>query len=502
MSKQAGSKSFWGLSTKPWLTTAKSSLNQKDQIAHLWIAGPGKKAPSSCPKWLWEEHTSRKRPLVNHVHWTDESGPHWLVAPEVNAPEVGPGSVEQSSLGKFRDAAGSALAEIIDRRFDGVIVESLLGEKKGDEERQKGALLGLELSQYRFQKTQKNSSPIQLKLVGFAPELVKKAGFLGLGTNLARHLVNLPAGDLNPTTYGQSLKELFQGSDTTVEIWNTKKLEAEKCGMLLAVGRAAKEPSCLIRLKYRPKGSKSGPIAIVGKGITFDSGGLDIKPAAGMRLMKKDMGGSASVAGLAFWADRSKLPRAVDFYLACAENAIDGNAFRPGDILQSRKGLSVEIHNTDAEGRLVLGDAIDVAATRTGKDKPALIIDLATLTGAMRVALGLQVAGFFSTDEALGKQLYTASLETADPMWQMPLVEEYNALLASSCADISNAASVGFGGAITAALFLRRFISEMPWMHVDMMAWTDKRSGALAEPGGNGQAVQALASFLQSVDVK
>lgn len=492
MGKKTEGNIFWGLSLKGWLEQKDNDKAEPTSCATIHLVATAEDQPPEnldCPSWLWAELKRMKRDVVQ---WTDENGVHYLVAPEVAGFVAGSDSVSASVFGLYRDSTGKAVSEAMDRDVSHVTVYN----HGLQEERLVGALTGAEIGHYRYVRALNRMAPPTLSLVDCDKVSVRKARCLGVATNVARHLVNLPPADLNPTTYSETVQALFSGDAWEVDVWHEKKLRAEKCGMLLAVGRAAAEPPCLVRMKYRPEGAKGKPIAIVGKGITFDSGGLDIKPAAAMRYMKKDMGGSASVVGLAVWAKLSKLNRPLDFYLACAENAIDAAAFRPSDVITARNGLTVEIHNTDAEGRLVLGDALDVAVTQTGKDKPAMVIDLATLTGAMRVALGLKVAGFFSTDVDLAQDLASAAAEMGDPMWQMPLVADYEPLLKSTFADISNAASVGFGGAITAALFLKRFVGDVPWAHIDMMAWVDKREGAFAEPGGNGQLVQALAAYL------
>ncbi|MEK7357338.1 MAG: leucyl aminopeptidase family protein, partial [Bdellovibrionota bacterium] len=254
---------------------------------------------------------------------------------------------------------------------------------------------------------------------------------------------------------------------------------------------------CLVHLSYRPKmkTADARPIAIVGKGVTFDSGGLDVKPSSGMRWMKKDMGGSAASVGLAYWAVTSGLPLPLDIYLSLAENAIGGASFRPGDVITARNGTTVEIGNTDAEGRLVLADALDVAVTR--KEMPAAVINIATLTGAIKVGLGADIAGLFSNNDSLATEIEEAGRRTGDLSWRMPLFQPYKSMLRSTFADTNNCSDGGFGGAITAALFLEMFVKDVPWAHLDIYAWKDGSGGPYAESGGNGQPIQALASVLE-----
>ena len=239
---------------------------------------------------------------------------------------------------------------------------------------------------------------------------IHQASAIGLSVNITRHLVNMPACELNPKTYTTIVRSLFRGKkDTHVEVWEEGQLKKEKMGLLLGVGQGAKHKPCLIHIKYRPTGARGKPMAFVGKGITFDTGGLDLKNASGMRLMKKDMGGSAAVTGLAHWAAFSGIKKNLDFYLAIAENATSHQAMRPGDVLTARNQMTVEIHNTDAEGRLALGDALDVAITR--KEKPCYVVDIATLTGAVKVGLGSKVGGLFGNNKELVDQIYQSSIQ-------------------------------------------------------------------------------------------
>jgi len=365
------------------------------------------------------------------------------------------------------------------------------------------ALLGLELALYRFKRTFKGE-PVKIGLTVRArgkainDSVISRATALGVAANLARHLVNLPPNLLNPVTYATAAQQAMAGvKNVKVEVWDESKLAKEKAGLILAVGQGSPTPPRLVHIRYRPSGAaKKGGVAFVGKGITFDTGGVDIKPAAGMRLMKKDMGGSAAVLALAYWAAHAQVKIPLDFYLSMAENSVDGNSMRPGDIVIARNGTSVEIHNTDAEGRLVLADAMDVAVTQ--EPKPKFVVDVATLTGAIKVALGSAMAGLFANDAKLGQAIATAGQQSGDPAWVMPLMQRYRSQLSSSFADQINS-SDGFGGAITAALFLEKFAREVPWAHLDIYAWKDSADGAFMEAGGSGQAVFALAQWLRGL---
>lgn len=377
----------------------------------------------------------------------------------------------------------------------------------------RGFVVGLNLNAYNFKNQLEGTSLKDLpqfevshnyveankKMLDWFQETLASAEREALAINLARHLVNLPPNFLNPKSFADFCLKYFKGrSGLTVEVWNAERLKNEKMGLHLGVGRGAEHPPCMVHFRFRPKAaSKEAPIAFVGKGLTFDSGGYDIKPSAGMRLMKKDMGGAATVVGLVDWVCNSKLKRNLDFYIGLAENMVDANSMRPSDVLTARNGMKIEIHNTDAEGRLVLADVLDVAVSQTGKDEPQSVINVATLTGAIKVALGADIAGLFTNHDPLSESLIKAAHLSGDFAWRMPLYSRYTSSFSSSFGDMVNAVD-GFGGAITAALFLEKFVRNKPWAHLDIYAWNDKPTGSLSFAGGNGQAVQMLIEFLRS----
>jgi leucyl aminopeptidase len=216
-----------------------------------------------------------------------------------------------------------------------------------------------------------------------------------------------------------------------------------------------------------------------------------------MRNMKKDMGGSAALVGLAVWLHRVRPVLAVDLYLAIAENAVGEKAFRPGDILQARNGKTVEIDNTDAEGRLVLADTLSVAAAADVPDRPSVLIDVATLTGAARVALGLKVGALFASSDELSAELVDAGQTAGDPLWRLPMVEAHDKELRSPVAALVNSSTSRYGGAVTAAMFLAEFVEDIPWAHIDVNAWSETDDGPISGPGGNGQTVQCLIEYLR-----
>ncbi len=307
---------------------------------------------------------------------------------------------------------------------------------------------------------------------------------------LVRDLVNTPANDMGPDALHASAERVAAEASAEFRAIVGDDLLAQNFPLIHAVGRAASQAPRLLHLSW---GDASNPrVALVGKGVTFDSGGLDIKSAAGMRIMKKDMGGAAHALALAQLVMAAKLKVRLDLFLPVVENAIAGNAFRPGDVLASRKGLSVEIDNTDAEGRLVLADAL----TRACEDKPQLLIDFATLTGAARTALGPDLPPFYANDETLAKDLTAAATEAADPVWRMPLWDAYDSDIDSPIADLKNAGDGAFAGSIYAALFLRRFVTGPAWAHFDVFAWAPREKPSRPQ-GGEAQALRACWGMLK-----
>ena len=352
--------------------------------------------------------------------------------------------------------------------------------------------LGWLLGQYRFTRYRKaeDAGPRVLltRDVAHRDEMLRIAA----ATALVRDLVNTGAGDLGPAELEAQAEALAQAHGATVTVTAGETL-ARDYPMIHAVGQAATRDRAprLIELAW---GNPAHPrIAIVGKGVCFDTGGLDIKPSAGMRLMKKDMGGAAHALALAGLVMAAKLPVRLHLLIPAVENAVSGASFRPGDVLKTRKGLTVENTNTDAEGRLILGDAL----TRAGEEKPELILDFATLTGAARVALGPDLPPLFTDDEALAAELLAAGVAEDDPVWRMPLWDGYDDMLKSDIADMVNAPDGGFAGAITAALFLRRFVPRnTAWAHLDVFAW--RPSGKPGRPkGGEAYALRAAYRMLK-----
>ncbi len=352
------------------------------------------------------------------------------------------------------------------------------------------AVLAFALGAYRFTRYRERDPTARLVLVaGRATDRIIR---IADGVYLARDLINTPANAMGPAELATAAEDLAARHGAAIEITTGAPL-ADGFPLIPPVGAAA-TPARAPRLVDMTWGDPAAPkVTLVGKGVCFDTGGLDIKPSSGMRLMKKDMGGAANVLGLAHMIMDAGLPIRLRVLIPAVENAISGAAFRPGDVFRSRKGLTVEIGNTDAEGRLVLADALALAA----EESPDLLVDLATLTGAARVALGPEIVPFYTRDEALAAAFTRHAEHCADPAWRMPLWAPYMAMLDSRIADINNAGSAPFAGSVTAALFLSRFVpQEQSWLHADIFGWNPKDMPGRPE-GGEAQAIRALYELLE-----
>ncbi|WP_301180456.1 leucyl aminopeptidase family protein [Thalassolituus sp. UBA3500] len=342
---------------------------------------------------------------------------------------------------------------------------------------------------YRFDRyTEKPAATAKLALNNEA--VIEEAGRLIEGTKRVRDLINTPASDMMPQNISSAVHSLADEFGAKVRDVVGSELLEQNYPMIHAVGRASEHDPRLIDLTW---GNQDHPkVTLVGKGICFDSGGLNMKPGDSMRLMKKDMGGAAHTIGLAYLIMANKLPVRLRLLIPAAENAVSGNAFRPGDVIPTRKGLTVEIDNTDAEGRLVLCDALFEGAS----EKPDLMIDFATLTGACRVALGTDLPGFFTNQKQLAGDLMQAGEKVSDPVWNLPLFRMYKEALHSEVADMVNSVPGPFGGAITAALYLEAFVEETPWVHFDVMAWN--RRALRGKPvGGEAMGMRAMFEYLR-----
>ncbi len=354
------------------------------------------------------------------------------------------------------------------------------------------AAFGWGAAQYEY-SSYKNSAgePKQKILILEESVPTKKLEALLTGITLTRDLINTPPNHMGPTALAKAASNLARQFDAKIQITSGDDLLKANLPLIHAVGRAAEDPPRLIDLQW---GQKHAPkITLVGKGVCFDTGGLDLKSAAGMRLMKKDMGGAATVLGLAYaimWMD---LPIRLRVLIPAVENSVAGNAYRPGDILTARNGKTIEIGNTDAEGRLVLGDALVLA----DEEKPDYLIDFATLTGAARIALGPDLPAFYTNNDAFAEDLAKFAKDHSDPLWRMPLWSGYDDDLNSKVADLNNISSSAFAGSITAALFLQNFVSQAKtWAHFDIFGWNQKDRSGRPE-GGEAMALRAIYAWLE-----
>ncbi|WP_344706124.1 leucyl aminopeptidase family protein [Sphingomonas swuensis] len=408
------------------------------------------------PEWL-KANAGSRRPLVEAARFEGKAGQLLVI------PAAAGGDFEVLvGVGKLAQLSPWCLAAAAERLPEGsyrMAGEVPLGT----------AALGWLLAQHRLTryKSKKDAGTGPRLLLSQEPARVEEMIRLADATALVRDLVDTPAADLGPAELEREVRDWAAASGVEVEVTKGDALE-QGFPMIHAVGAAATAARAP-RLIEAFHGDPSHPrLAIIGKGVVFDSGGLDIKPASGMRLMKKDMGGAAHAFALARLIVAERWPVRLHLLIPAVENAISSASFRPGDILVSRAGLTVEVDNTDAEGRLVLGDAL----TRAGEEKAETIVDFATLTGAARVALGPDLPATFSNDEELAGDLLASGTEVADPLWRMPLWDGYDEQLKSDLADMANSADSPFAGSITAALFLRRFVPEgARWAHLDTFAW-------------------------------
>ena len=432
---------------------------------------------TSFGEWAKRQSASR-RALIDAARFNGKDGFKFLILPA----EQGQDWEILSTVANVTELSPWCMARLAETLPEGRY--RLAGGTPGP------AALGWLLGQHRFTTYKSTSDPERGPRILLTQDAagIERMVRLAEATAWVRDLVDTPASDLGPAELEAAARDLAKQFGAKIEVISGKAL-GEGYPMVAAVGQGASADRAprLIELSW---GKESAPpISIVGKGVCFDSGGLDIKPASGMRLMKKDMGGAAHALALARLVMAERLAVRLQLLIPAVENSVSATAIRPGDIISSRKGLKVEIDNTDAEGRLILGDAL----TRAGETQPELIIDFATLTGAARVALGPDLPALFSNDEQLAADVLDSARETGDPVWRMPLWDGYDEMLKSAVADLANASESPLAGAVTAALFLRRFVPEgTAWAHFDTFAW---RPGAKPGRPKGGDAMGLRAAF-------
>jgi leucyl aminopeptidase len=404
-------------------------------------------------------------------------GPDGAVAAAV----VGHGTAKARARVRFGLARAQAALPAGDWRLEGALTTGEAAE----------AALGWLLHSYTFNRYRPGKvDQAQARLVAPSGVDATRLEAMAAAECLTRDLINTPAADMGPQELQDAFMTLAARFRAVTEVIVGDDLLTQNFPMVHAVGRAATRAPRIMSLHW---GNTGPAITLVGKGVCFDTGGLDLKPSAGMLQMKKDMGGAATVLGLAQMIMALGLPVRLRVIVPAVENAVAGNAMRPRDILTSRRGLTVEINNTDAEGRLILADALAWA----DEEKPDLVVSMATLTGAARVAVGPDLAPFFTDDEALAQALQAAATTGFDPVWRLPFHEAYEPLIEPGIADLDNAHAGGFAGAITAALFLRRFVAA-PYMHFDIFG--HQPGDAPGRPkGGAGQAARALLGVIEGL---
>ena len=339
-------------------------------------------------------------------------------------------------------------------------------------------------------RAKKNRFPIaEVIWAGVDPAAASRGEILAEAVNLTRRLVNEPPSDIYPESFAAEAVRVAEEAGIAIEVWDQARLEAERCGSLLAVARGSDREPRLVILRYQGGPGTQAPLAFVGKGVTFDSGGLSIKPNDGMKTMKCDMAGAATVLGAMQAIARLRLPVNVIGLCGLVENMLSGSSYKLGDVLRARSGKTIEVLNTDAEGRLVLADVLDVCL----QNQPAKIIDLATLTGACVVALGNDVAGLMTNDQPWADAVKSAADVCGEPIWQLPMFPEFGEQIRSEVADIKNVGEGRWGGAITAAKFLEEFVQGKPWVHLDIAgpAFLESSKSWL-EAGGSGFGVRTL----------
>jgi leucyl aminopeptidase len=415
---------------------------------------------------------------------------------------VGLGARKDTTPEVLRRAAAAGLRRARDLGARAVALE-VLGDRVPARQRAHAVVEGAILGTYTFDRYKKEKPEKVVETLTVlttdarrAREVAEGVGtgeIFGEATTFARDLVNAPANDVHPTHLARVATEIAREQRLRLQVHDRAECRKMGMGAFLGVAAGSQQPPKFIHLTYTPAGRRKKRVAVIGKGITFDSGGLDLKPADGMLRMKNDMSGAAAVLAIMRALPRLAPPMEVHGLIAATENMPSGSAIRPGDVLRAMNGTTIEIGNTDAEGRLTLADAMSYAVSRVEPDE---MIDMATLTGACVVALGPLCSGLFANDQALADRLLAAAEAAGEQLWQLPLIEEYREGLKSDVADINNVGPRG-GGAITAGLFLKEFVNDKPWAHLDIAgpAFTDK-DGPLGGRGGTGVAVRTLLTYL------
>lgn len=420
-------------------------------------------------------------------------GPAGISAPLVLT--VGLGPQPKLTPGAAFKAAGSAAKALAGKERKQVAY--FLGEELAAGEMHTQVVAGLivgSVGQDLYRAEKKLFPPSEITIQSTDEAALKAGEILGTAINLTRELVNMPPDRMYPISFAERAKQVANECGLKCEIWDQAKLEVERCGALLAVAKGSdKEPQMVI-LRYQGGSDDADTLGLIGKGVTFDSGGLSLKPSESMLTMKCDMAGAATVLGAISAIAKLKLPINVIALMGLVENMTGPGAYKLGDVLTARSGTTIEIHNTDAEGRLVLADVLNVAIEKGATH----LIDLATLTGACVVALGLDVAGAMTNNQPWCSDILEAANRAGELVWQLPMYSEYNELIKSDVADIKNVGQGRWGGAITAAKFLEQFVGDKPWTHLDIAgpAFREKAK-PWCDAGGSGELVRTLVEVAQ-----
>jgi leucyl aminopeptidase len=392
------------------------------------------------------------------------------------------------------DSAATSIRALADRQRERVVfalAESF--DESTHDSIVAGALCGCE-GQSIYQSDPTLKPPGEIQFSDMSQGDIDRGTVIGQSINQAKRLVNEPPAMIYPESFAKRATEIAGEVGLSVEVWDEKKLKAEGCRAMLAVGAGSSKPPRLVILRH-DGGGKEPPIALVGKGVTFDSGGLSLKPSEGMMAMKCDMAGAATVVGVMHAIAKLGIKKNVIGLCGLAENMVSGDSYKLGDVIETRSGKSIEILNTDAEGRVVLADTLDVAIQM----QPTAMVDLATLTGACMVALGTDVAGLMSNDQATCDAVENAANIEGEPVWQLPMFDLYGEKVKSKVADIKNVGEGRWGGAITAAKFLENFVGDVPWVHIDIAgpSFADSPTPA-RDAGATGVMIRSLLRWVES----
>lgn len=420
------------------------------------------------------------------VATTSEQAPMLVIA--------GLGMASKLTRGGVVDAGACVVRKLSGRSRN--LITFLVGAEISSEDHDAlvaGAITACE-GQHLYQSCPSSHVPEKLAFVGISAATAERGEAIGSSINHTRRLVNEPPTIMNPSEFAERAAAMAAAEGLQCEVWDEVRLEKEGCRAILAVGRASSSPPRLVILKHNG-GGEEAPLAIVGKGVTFDSGGLSIKPSEGMVDMKCDMAGAATVVGVMKAIAKLGVRRNVIGLCGLAENMVSGDSYKLGDVIETRSGKTIEILNTDAEGRVVLADTLDVAVQHS----PSAIVDLATLTGACMVALGNEVAGLMTNNQDLCEKIITSSEHESEPAWQLPMFPLYDEKVKSKVADIKNVGEGRWGGAITAAKFLENFVGDVPWVHIDIAgpAFHDSEKPA-RDAGASGVMVRTLVHWMSA----